>query len=128
MMQRLGQILLEDQCLKTAAHNIRSLDTQHIIELTLVLIEKTKACAAAEKSLSLEDSLRVFLIEGEQISGGFTHLGQNHLNAPNLTLVLQAELADNLHLIIETLLLERTTRSLRSLGICDKLPSQNRKR
>ncbi len=118
MMQRLGQVLLEHKSLKAPAHNIRSLDTQHIIELTLVLIQQTKAGTAAEESLTLEDSLRVLLVESEKVSGGFTHLSQNHLNTPNLTLVLEAELADNLHLTVETLLLERTTRSLRGLGVC----------
>jgi hypothetical protein len=89
VMQRDRQVSLVHESLKAPAHNIRSLDAQHIIEFTLpLLIQKAKAGTTAEESLALEDSLRVLLLKSKKISGGFTHLSQNHLNTPNFTLVL----------------------------------------
>ena len=118
MVERLREILLEHQSLKAATHDVSSLDTQHIIQLALVLIKKTQTRAAAEKSLTLENTLGILLIESEKISSGFTHLGQHNLNTPNLTLVFQAEFPDNFHLTVQALLLEGTPRSLRGLGVC----------
>lgn len=42
----------------------------------------------------------------------------SHLHTPQLTLVAEAVLANELQLSVETLLLERTTGFLESLAIC----------
>ena len=47
-------------------------------------------------------------------------LGQGHLHAPELALVAQAELADELELGVEALLLERTARLLEGLADWEK--------
>jgi len=115
VMQRLSKILLEHERLETTAHNVSSLNTEHVIQLTLVFVQQSQTRAAAEQSLALENALRVFLIKGQKLSGGLTHLCQHHLNTPNLALVLQAKFSDNFHLIVQTFLLERTPRSFRGL-------------
>ena len=73
---------------------------------------------AAHDGLALEDALGVLLVEGEQHAGGVAQLVEGELHAPELTRVAETELADSLQLIVETLLLERTTRLLESLGVC----------
>ena len=45
-------------------------------------------------------------------------LGQRHLHAPELALVAEAKLADELELGIEALLLKRTARLLEGLADC----------
>jgi hypothetical protein len=118
VVKGLGKALLEDQSLKAASHEIRNLDTENVIQLALVLVKKTQAHAAPEKRRTLENALRVLLVEGKKLTSVLTHLSEKELDTPNLALVLQAELSDNLHLIVETLLLERPTRGLRCLGVC----------
>ena len=69
-----------------------------------------KGKAAPEQSGALEHALGVLLVKGQQNTGGLADASHRQANAPHLALVLQAELADELHLIVETLLLEGTAR------------------
>ena len=71
-----------------------------------------------EQSATLEDALGVLLVEGEEHAGSVAELVQRELHAPELTLVAETILADDLELTVETLLLERTTRLLEGLGVC----------
>lgn len=66
----------------------------------------------------LEDADGVLGIEGEQGTRHLAQLGQLHLHAPQLTLVAEAILADNLQLVVEAFLLIRTTGPLEALGVC----------
>ena len=69
--------------------------------------------------LTLEKSSWVLFFEREQDSGGFSDLGESELDSPDFTLVAKSEFADELQLLVETLLLEGTTRRrvrLRCLG------------
>jgi hypothetical protein len=68
----------------------------------------------------------VLLGEGEQLTGVLPHLREGVVDTPHLPLVLEAELADELKLMIETLLLEGATRSLNSLTVCRRGASQMR--
>jgi hypothetical protein len=60
--------------------------------------------------LTLEQSLFVLLLQGEQLTGSLTDLGECVLDAPYLTLVSQAVLADDLQFGIETWFFVWTTR------------------
>ena len=77
--------------------------------------QKTVAVHAAHDGLAFEDALGVLLVEGEQHTGSVAQLVERELHAPELALVAETELADSLQLIVETLLLERTTRLLKVL-------------
>ena len=81
--------------------------------------QEAVAVHAAHDRLALEDPLGVLLVEGEEHASGVAKLVQRELHAPELALVAKTELADGLELIVETLLLERTTRLLEGLGVCD---------
>lgn len=118
VVKGLGQRLLEDEGLQAAGEKVRNLDSENVIELTLVLIEKPQASAPPQESGTLEDALGILLVKGEKLTSVLPHLGEEELHAPHLTLVLEAELADKLHLIVEALLLERTPRGLRGLRVC----------
>lgn len=52
------------------------------------------------------------------VPGGIAELGQHELHAPELTLRAEAVLAEDLHLLVEALLLERAARLLEGLAIC----------
>ena len=80
--------------------------------------QEAVAVHAAHDRLALEDPLGVLLVEGEEHAGSVAELVQGELNAPELTLVAETILADDLKLAVETLLLERTTRLLEGLGVC----------
>ena len=80
--------------------------------------QKTVTVHAAHDGLAFEDALGVLLVEGEQHTGSVAQLVERELHAPELALVAETELADSLQLIVETLLLERTTRLLEGLGVC----------
>lgn len=118
MVKGLRKVLLENKSLQPSGHNVTNLHGKHVIQLALVLLKETEAHTPAEERITLEDALRVLLIKGEQHTSVSTHLGEEERNTPHLTLVLETELADNLHLIVEALLLERTPRRLRGLGVC----------
>lgn len=66
----------------------------------------------------LEDAAGVLLGQGEQDTGGLPDLGQGHVDAVELALVLQAELTHQLELGVQPLLLIRTPGPLRNLVVC----------
>merc|ERR550514_786699 len=109
-MDRLGETELEDLGLEAALHDLRRRQTEDVIQLLLVFEEKTLANHAAEERLLSEHARLVLGVERQQMTGGRAHLGEGELHAPHLTLVLEAVLADDLHLGIEAILLERALR------------------
>jgi len=121
VVKGLGEVLLEHKGLQPSRHDVTDLNGKHVIQLALVLLEETQTHTTAEERVTLEDTLRVLLIESEKHTGVRTHLSEEEGHTPNLTLVLKTKLADNLHLIVEALLLERTPRRLRGLRICSNI-------
>ena len=111
MMDGLGQADVEHLSLQTSVQEVLDLEAEHVIELHLALIEHADADQASEERIALEQTSRVLLVEGEQLSGGLADLGQRVAYAPHFVLVAQTELADELQLLVEALLLEGTTRS-----------------
>merc|ERR1719487_2941771 len=116
MMDRLGKALLEDLGLQTALHELRAREPEHEIELALRVQEEAVANHAAKQGFAVEDAVLVLLVLGEQLTGRRTHLRQDVLHAPDLTLVLQAVLPHDFHLRVQTVLLERTLRLTESRG------------
>jgi len=111
----LGQTELEDLGLKTAVQEVLWLETEHVVELQLGLVEDAVANQTTEESVALEEALGVLLVQGEKLTSSLADLGQGVLDTPDLTLVLQAVLANELELLVETLLLEWTAWSLGGL-------------
>lgn len=113
----LSHTALEDLSLEAALEQIAISQGQDKIELVLVLIEDTNTLEAAEQSTSLEDASGIVGIEGEKSTGSLASLGKDKMHAPQLGLVLQTELSDQAELVLETLLLIRTTGSVRGTAV-----------
>ena len=96
VVDRLGKTALEDLGLETALQEILDLEREHVIETHAALVEHTDAHKTANQGIALEETLRVLLVELEQLTGSTTDLGQDETNAPDLALVAQAVLASEL--------------------------------
>lgn len=117
VMNRLGHTRLEHNSLKTTLEKILHGQRQDVIELVLALVEQPVPVHLPEKRLSFEDPLGVLLVERQEIPRGVTDAAQGVLDSPELTLVAETVLADELQLGVETLLLERTTWALECFSI-----------
>lgn len=62
-----------------------------------------------ESVLTLEQTLVVLLLQSQELTGSLTDLGQSVLDPPDLTLVAQTIVADDLQLLVQASLLVRTT-------------------
>ncbi len=121
MVNRLGKSLLVHLGLEATFKELLGGELKNEIELELVLGEETVTVHTAEEGGSLEDTLGVLRVKGEQSTGGFTKLRQSVLAAPDLALASESVLADELELGIKTFLLEGTTGSLVSLPVVSVL-------
>mmetsp|Transcript_74277 Transcript_74277/g.214676 ORF Transcript_74277/g.214676 Transcript_74277/m.214676 type:complete len:322 (+) Transcript_74277:75-1040(+) len=102
----LRQPKLEDLGLETPLHDLGRGQPEDIIELLLGLREQAQADHAAQQRLALEQALLALLIQREERARRGADLRHGVVDAPHLALVLQAVLADDLHLAIKALLLE----------------------
>merc|ERR1712134_180478 len=75
-----------------------------VVELLLGLVQDADPQKTPEQGVAFEKPLGVFLVQGQQDSGGLPDLGQGQLDPPDLFLVPQAILADQLQLLVEPLL------------------------
>jgi len=97
-----GHTVLEDDGLEAAFKNVGNSEGEDVIELVLGLFEEAEVVAAAENGVTFEDTARVGLGEGEEETSGTTHLGEDDVDAPDLTLAAEAVLADEAELTVET--------------------------
>lgn len=114
VVDRLGQTELVDTGLQTTLQEILNLQGQHVIELHAGFVENTNADETADEGVSFEKSLGVLLVESEQftihvsclsrfhvsksacIPGSTANLRESELDTPDLTLVAETILADEL--------------------------------
>mmetsp|Transcript_96921 Transcript_96921/g.312388 ORF Transcript_96921/g.312388 Transcript_96921/m.312388 type:complete len:386 (+) Transcript_96921:2-1159(+) len=115
----LRQAKLEHLGLQAALHDLRGREAEHVVELLLGLEQQAEPNHAAQQGIALEHSLLALLVEGEQRTGCSPDLGQGEVDTPHLALVLQAVLADDLHLRVQALLLERALWLTEALAIVD---------
>ena len=92
--------------LEATLQEILDLEAENVIELHLALVQDTDPDQTPEECVTLEQPLGVLLLEGEEDSGGGPHLGQGVLDPPDLPLVPQTVLSNELQLLVETGLLE----------------------
>ena len=96
MMNALGQPTLEHLCLQTTLQEIIDLQSQHVIQSHVVLIEHTDSYETANQGVTLEKTLWILLIELEKLTGGTSNLGENEGNSPQLPLVAESVLSSEL--------------------------------
>ncbi len=81
-------------------------ETQNVIELEFLIGEETVSMHSVEECSALEQSSGVFLFESEQLSGCLSEAGEEEMDSPDLSLVLEAVFADQLQFVIDSFLLE----------------------
>ena len=110
-MHASGQTLSVDQSLKSSVHEFGDGQTQNVIQLVLVLVQESVLEPAFNNLHSLhqggtfEESSGVLLVEGQELSRGLSQMGQSHLHSPHFSLVFQTVFTDDLHFLVQTLLL-----------------------
>jgi hypothetical protein len=111
-----------DTGLQTTLQEILNLQCQNVIELHAGFVKNTNTDETANEGVSFEESLGVLLVEGEQLTaeasvdmfsnsqcrcipGSTTDLGKGELDTPDLTLVAESILANELQLRVPRTLL-----------------------
>jgi len=117
VMDRLSHTRLEHNSLKTTLEKVLNSQSQDVIELVLALIKKPVTVHPTEQSLTFKDPSWALLIKSQKISSSITDTAKRVLHSPELTLVTQTILTNQLQFRIKTLLLVRTTWSLEGLSI-----------
>jgi len=118
VVDRLGETELPDTGLETTLKEILDLEGQDVIQLHAGLVENTDTNETSNEGIAFEETLGVLLVEGEELTawsvrnlnqhllksvevfipGSTTDLGQSQTDSPDLTLIAQAILADELKL------------------------------
>ena len=98
VVDALSQASLEHLGLQTTLQEILDLQGQHVIETHAGLIEHTDTDETADKGVTLEETLGVFVVELEEFTGSTTDFGEDEGNTPNLALVAETILANELQL------------------------------
>jgi hypothetical protein len=96
MVNALREATLEDLGLETALQEVLNLEGEHVVETHAALVEHTDAGEPADEGVALEESLRVLVVELEQLTSRTTDLGQGEGDTPDLALVAEAVLAGEL--------------------------------
>jgi len=112
----LGESELEDLGLETAFQEVFDLQAEDEIELHVLFVQDTDPDQTPEECISFEQPAGVLLIQGEELTGSLTDVGKDQLDPPDLTLVAETELTDQLQFLIETSLLEWTPWGREDLG------------
>lgn len=102
VMDRLCKAKLEDLSLKTALQEILDLQGKDVVQLHLVLVQDTDADQATNQCVTLEQTARVFVLEGQELTGGTANVGESKANAPDLALVAETIFSYELQLLVET--------------------------
>ena len=103
--------------LKTTLQEVLNLEAEDVIKLHLGLVQDADPDQTPEERVTLEQPLGVLLLEGEEDSGGGPHLGQGVFHPPDLPLVPQPVLSNELQLLVETSLLEGPPGGRVGLGV-----------
>ena len=103
--------------LESSLHELGEGKTEHVIELSLVGLEETELDDSADKGFTLELSSGIIFLEGEELSGSLSELGENELDSPDFSLVLKAISTDNIELAKQPVLIVGLSWSLRSLVV-----------
>ena len=106
-----------DLGLQTTLQEVLDFETENVIQLHLALVQHANPHQTPEESVTLEQSPGVLLLQGEELPGGGPDLGQGVLHPPHLSLVPQPVLPDELQLLVEASLLERSPGGGVGLGV-----------
>jgi hypothetical protein len=109
--------LVENSGLESFVQKLIQSQTQYVIELELLIGQKSISVHSSEKGSSFKESSGVFLLQGQKLSGCFSEFGKSVVYSPYLFFIFQAIFTDKLQLMIDSLFFERSSRCLISAGI-----------
>ena len=96
MMNALGQTTLENLSLQPPLQEILNFQSQHIIKPHPRLVQHTDTHEPTDECITLEKTLRVLIVELEELTGSTSDFGQGQGNSPDLPFVAEAVLAGKL--------------------------------
>ena len=117
VVHTVGELSLGHQGLESSLHELVGGQSKHEIQFSLVSLQQTKSDNSLDEGVSFENSSGVGLIEGEELSGSLSELGESELDSPDFSLVLEAVSTDNLELAGESILVERLLGGLRCFTV-----------
>merc|ERR1719154_470987 len=113
----LGKSELENLGLQTTLQEILNLQAKDEIKLHLSFIKDSNPDQPSEEGIFLEQSFRVFLLQGEEVPSGGPDLSQGVLDPPDFPLVPQAIFSEQLQLLVQIGLFEGPPWSGVHLGV-----------
>ena len=87
MMDTLSQPTLEYLSLESPLQEILNLQSQHIIETHAALIKHTNTNQSSDESISLEETLGIFIVKLEKLTSSTTNFRKDKSDTPNFTFV-----------------------------------------
>jgi len=118
LMDALGlEALLIDSGLQSLVKELIEGETQDVIQLKLFIGEQTVSVHSVEEGSTFEKPPGVFFLKGEELPGCLPEVGEQQMNSPYFPLVLEAVFADQLKLLIDSLLFEGPPGSFEGGGI-----------
>lgn len=102
VVDRLGQTQLVDLSLQSSFQEIFNLQSQDVIQLLLVFRQDTDSHQSSDQGVTIEQSLWVLFISGQQVSGSTTNLRQLERNSVDLSLVLQTVFTGQFQFSVQT--------------------------
>jgi hypothetical protein len=112
-----SDLSLHDEGLEAAFHELGNGQTEDVIELSLGILEETKADHTADKRLTFEQATGVLIGEGQEGPCGFSKLGEGQLQSPDFSLVLEAVRADESQLVDKLFLFEGSPGGVGGLSV-----------
>jgi hypothetical protein len=96
MVDGFSEATLENLCLKTTLQEVLDFEGQHVIETHTGFIEHTNANKTTDEGVTLKQTLGVFAVELQELTGSTTNLREGETDTPYLTFVTEAVLAGKL--------------------------------
>ena len=96
VMDRSGfEVVSEDDGLESSFHESSVGQTQDVIELVFRFVEETISEASSHEGFTFEESSGILFVKGQKFSGSLSHLGQNELDSPDFSLILETVSTDD---------------------------------
>ena len=106
VMDRACKFLLSNEGLESSFHELVKSKTENVIELSFVLLEKTKSDHSSEKGITFEKSSWVGLVQSHEGSSSLSDFGKGKLDSPCFSLASKSVGTDNSKLLDKSVLIE----------------------
>ena len=117
VMDGVSKFLLGDEGLESSFHELVEGKSENVIELSLVLLEKTESDHSSKKSVTFEKSSGIIFGQSHEGSSSLSDFGEGELDSPCFSLASEAVGTDNSELIDKSILIEWFPWGFRSLSV-----------